>query len=239
MQVTEISGTTTVGELASAIPASVRVFQQFGIDFCCGGRKTLAEACATKNVPLENVLAGVEKAQEPSATFADTHWDTASAAELIDHIVETHHVFLKSEMPRIAGMLAKVISVHGDRHPESLPPLAPVYAGLKAELDQHMMKEERILFPLIKQLELANGSGGQKPPMPVFGPIRVMESEHESAGDALRTMSQLTNGYQLPDDACGTYRALFDALRGLEADLHLHIHLENNILFPKAVELSS
>ena len=133
-------------------------------------------------------------------------------------------------------MLAKVIAVHGDRHPDSLRPLSPIYRGLKNELEEHMWKEENVLFPLIRQMEQAKIAGRTMPRMPVSGPIQMMEMEHESAGNALRQLRRITSDFQPPEDACNTYRALLDGLKTLESDLHEHIHLENNILFPKAVE---
>ncbi|MBI2815593.1 MAG: iron-sulfur cluster repair di-iron protein [Acidobacteria bacterium] len=233
-----ITEQTTVGEVASTVPASVRVFQQFGIDFCCGGGKTLAQVCGEKGIPLEGLLAGVEKAQEPAAASQVRDWNAGSLAVLIDYILNKHHEYLKSEMPRLGSMLAKVIQVHGNNHPESLHPLGKVYGGLKRELEEHMWKEENVLFPLIKQLEeVHNGSGAPFRGMPVGGPIRMMEMEHESAGEALRHMRELTSGYTPPADACNTYRALLHGLLEMEADLHEHIHLENNILFPRAVAL--
>lgn len=233
-----ITEQTTVGEVASTVPASVRVFQQFGIDFCCGGGKTLEQACREKGVALQGLLTDVEKAQQPAAASQARDWNSSSLAALIDHILNKHHEFLKAEMPRIAAMLAKVIQVHGNNHPESLHPLDEVYGGLNRELDEHMWKEENILFPLIKQLEqVHNGRDGAFPGMPVGGPIRMMEMEHESAGEALRQIRELTSAYTPPADACNTYRALLDGLRELEADLHEHIHLENNILFPRALAL--
>jgi regulator of cell morphogenesis and NO signaling len=233
-----ITEQTTVGEVARAVPASVRVFQQFGIDFCCGGGKTLAEACTEKGVALDGVLARVENAQTPGESAQTRDWSSRTLAELIDYIVKTHHGYLYSEMPRLGAMLAKVVHIHGDKHPESLYPLGKVYDRLRREMEEHMWKEENVLFPLIKQLEQARaGSGGAFPGMPVGGPIRMMELEHESAGSALRQMSELTGGYTPPADGCNTYRATLDGLREVEADLHQHVHLENNILFPRALSL--
>ena len=232
-----ITDKTTVSEVARAFPGSVRVFQQYGIDFCCGGAKQLGEACREKGVPLEGFLAGVENAL--SAEVPDTSdWSTATLSQLIDHILAKHHAYLRAEFPRLAGMLAKVIAVHGERHPELRHPLGDLYAGLQRELEGHMWKEENVLFPLIKRMEQGQGAGEERTQgMPVGGPIRMMEMEHESAGNALRQMRQVTSNYQAPEDACNTYRALFDGLNTLEADLHQHIHLENNILFPRAIEL--
>jgi regulator of cell morphogenesis and NO signaling len=165
-----ITEQTTVGEVASAVPASVRVFQQFGIDFCCGGGKTLAQACTEKGVALDGVLAGVANAQIPNESAQTRDWSSSTLTALIDYILKTHHEYLYAEFPRLGAMLAKVIHVHGDKHPESLYPLGKVYDGLRRELEEHMSKEENVLFPLIKQMEQARaGSGGSFPGMPVGG----------------------------------------------------------------------
>jgi regulator of cell morphogenesis and NO signaling len=232
-----VSGQTTISELAREIPASTRVFQQYGIDFCCGGEKTLAEASQAKGIALEGLLEELEKAEQLPDSEPYRDWNAATAASLIDHILDKHHAYLRSELPRLAAMMTKVIDVHGDRHPDLLRPLGPVYSGLKKELEEHMWKEENILFPLIRQMDQARSLGEVPPRMPVGGPIQVMEMEHESAGNALRQLRQISSDYQPPEDACNTYRALLDGLKTLEADLHEHIHLENNILFPKALEL--
>jgi regulator of cell morphogenesis and NO signaling len=232
-----VNGQTTVSELARTVPASTRVFQHYGIDFCCGGGKTLAEASKAKGISLDGLLEELEKAERFPERESTTDWNAATAASLIDHILDKHHAYLRSELPRLAGMLAKVIDVHGDHHPDLLRPLSPVYGGLKKELEEHMWKEENILFPLIRQMEQARDAGGAMPRMPVGGPIQVMEMEHESAGNALRQLRQISLNYQPPEDACNTYRALLDGMKKMESDLHEHIHLENNILFPKALEL--
>ena len=230
---------TPVGEVASTLPASVRVLERYGIDYCCGGSKPLGAACQEKGVPLDQFLADVETAKQSAGASRARDWNAVSASELIAHILEKHHAYLRNEFPRLTQLLEKVVTAHGATHGESLLPLRDVYAGLRGELEQHMWKEENILFPLIQQIERAKVSGGagQFRGMPVNNPIRVMELEHESAGNALREMRRLTEGYTVPAGGCATYRALFEGFQTLEADLHEHIHLENNILFPKAVAL--
>ena len=232
-----VTGQTTVGELAREFPASARVFQHYGIDFCCGGGKTLAEASQGKGISLDSLLEELEKAERFPKRESTRDWNAATASTLIDHILDKHHAYLHSELPRLAGMLAKVIDAHGERHPDLLRPLSPVFAGLKKELEEHMWKEENVLFPLIRQMEQAEARVGATPRMPVNGPIQMMEIEHESAGHALRQLRQISSDYQPPEDACNTYRALLEGLKTMESDLHEHIHLENNILFPKALAL--
>lgn len=234
---TTITENTTVGEVASSFPKSIPLFQQAGIDFCCGGNKTLRDVCREKGLAVESFIAGVAQAHQSADNTADRDWSSATLSELLDHILAKHHAYLWNEMPKISTMLAKVIEVHGKNHSESLQPLGRFYSGLRRELEEHMWKEENILFPLIRQMEQASQSSRAMPGMPVGGPIHMMEYEHESAGNALRQMRKVTDEYRLPEDACATYRALFDGLKEMEADLHQHIHLENNILFPRALEL--
>jgi regulator of cell morphogenesis and NO signaling len=170
-------------------------------------------------VDPEAVMAEIERASVEGGEDT-TGWRTAPLPELIDHIVEKHHVYLKVNLPRIEEMLAKVMRAHG----QAVPPIAEVFGPMKAELDQHLMKEEMILFPMIRM----SGRGA-------MGPIRVMLAEHDSAGDALAELRSRTGGYAVPEGACNTWRALYFELEALERDLKRHIHLENNILFPRAL----
>lgn len=234
-----ISVEKTVGQIAAESPASVRVFEKYGIDYCCGGGRPLAEACREKGLAVETVLAELES-DRSAGNGAARDWNVAPLSELIDHILTTHHDYLRAELPTVQTRLTKVIEAHGAKYPESLLPLREVFLGLQEELYGHMRKEEMILFPVIMEMEAAIAGGGRPAPPPfgtVENPIRVMRHEHDSAATALREMRRLTNGYTLPADACATYRALFLGLQELEADLHQHIHLENNILFPRAAEL--
>ncbi|MHC4959094.1 MAG: iron-sulfur cluster repair di-iron protein [Planctomycetota bacterium] len=219
-----ITSETTVGRLATEHPLATRVFARHGIDYCCGGGRPLAEACDAKGLDTDTVLAEIRKELEaPDAT--EQRWDEAPLGDLIDHILETYHRPLDEELPRLDAMARKVHAVHGDKDPERLAGIESVFAGLKAELEQHMAKEEQILFPMIRQ-----GQGAM-----AGGPVSVMEHEHDSAGAALRRLRELTNGYEVPEGACNTWRALWHGLAALETSLHQHIHLENNILFPRAL----
>ena len=213
---------TTVGEIAAERPAAVRIFEKYDIDYCCGGRIPLGAACAGRGVAPERLIEELDRAAAPSADAAPD-WRTASLTDLIDHILTKHHAFLKSELPRLSRLQQKVAAAHGAAHADSLVPLGETFEALREELEAHMMKEEMVLFPMIRA-----GNG------PVATPIRVMEHEHDSAGRALERMRAVTGNYALPADACNSYRALFAGLQELEADLHQHIHLENNILFPRA-----
>ena len=213
-----------VGQIATEHPLATRVFARHGIDFCCGGGKPLAEVCARRNLDPSTVLAEIRD-ELAAPEYAEVRWDEAPLDELIDHILETYHASLREELPRLEAMAAKVVDVHREKEPQALPELLSVYLGLKAELESHMAKEEQILFPMIKR-----GQGAQ-----CRGPISVMEVEHDSAGGALARLRELTSDYEVPEKACNTWRALWHGLAALEESLHQHIHLENNILFPRAL----
>jgi len=222
----------SVGELVAERPGRSRVFQSFQIDFCCQGNRTLAEACARKEVDLATVIELI-KAEEAAPAGAGINPAELAPAELIAHIVGKHHGFLRQELPRLHAMARRVAEVHGPRTP-SLVEVHEVFTGLFRELDSHLQKEEQILFPAILAL---SERGGAAPPLD--GPIACMMHEHDDAGEALRRLRELTHGYEPPAGACNTYRALFDGLEDLEEDLHLHIHLENSVLFPAAERLAA
>ena len=224
-----ISTEKTVGELAVEDPSTARVFEKYGIDYCCGGKQSLETACHQRGIAPEALLKELNQpAAKPEPEERD--WKTAPLCDLIAHIVTRHHAYLKSELPRIAELSTKVLRAHGEREPR-LAEVNEVFEVLKEELDAHLMKEEMILFPAITKLEAGSSSGA---PCSIEHPIARMEYEHESAGRALAQMRHLTLDYYVPDEACNTYQAFFAALIELEADLHQHIHLENNILFPRA-----
>jgi regulator of cell morphogenesis and NO signaling len=184
----------------------------------------MSEVCAQLGLEPATVLAEIET-ELATPEGDDVRWDEAPLGDLVDHILATHHRPLDEELPRLEAMARKVVEVHREKQPEMLPELLAVYVGLKDELVGHMAKEEQILFPMIK-----NGQGGM-----AEGPITVMEHEHVSAGNALKRLRELTNGYEVPEQACNTWRALWHGLAALETELHQHIHLENNILFKRAL----
>lgn len=229
----------TIRDIAANSLAAVRVFEKFGIDYCCGGKRPLADACIEKGYNPEAVQKELDAALSATPA-AQRDWNTAPLRDLIEHIVNTHHVYLRRELPAIAVRLEKVYRVYNQRYGPTLTGLPEVFAGLKEELELHMRKEEVILFPVVAASEAAVASG-QPLPGTRFGsvanPIHMMEAEHESAGQALARIREITNDFTVPEYACVTYRALISGLAELETDLHMHIHLENNILFPRAEEM--
>jgi len=215
---------TKVGTLAAEHPLATRVFARHGIDYCCGGGRPLGEVCGEKGLDPDVLLAEIGK--ELAAPGAPSgRWVEAPLPELIDHILAVYHQPLYEELPRLEAMARKVLAVHHDKDPERLTELVEVYTALKNELEPHFTKEEQILFPMIK-----NGQGAM-----AEGPVQVMMMEHENAGEALRRLRELTDNYEVPAEACNTWRALWHGLAALETSLHEHIHLENNILFPRAL----
>jgi regulator of cell morphogenesis and NO signaling len=234
-----ITTTKTVGEIAAEMPSATREFEKLGIDYCCGGSRTLGEVCADAKISVDEVLARLEKSSAVTTPGDSSDWQNRLLGDLIAHITSTHHVFVHEECPRIEALTAKVVGVHGKNHPELLQ-VQSVFSGLAEELRVHLMKEEQVLFPYIVRLEESFVAGEPAPPAmfgPVVNPVRMMIQEHDSAGDALRMLRSITNDYSAPADACISYRTLYQALQGFEADLHQHIHLENNILFPRAVAM--
>jgi regulator of cell morphogenesis and NO signaling len=228
MQITE---TTTVAEVASTVPSSVRVFQRYGIDFCCGGKAALSAACQAHGVSYTELVNAIEaSAQQPMADACD--WNGEPLHAIADHVVATYHVPLREELPRLEAMAAKVHRVHGSKAPY-LARLDAIVSELAADLQLHMRKEEAVLFPAIRAIE----AGAGRTAIPISAPITVVEAEHEHAGSLLAELRTITNGYVAPDWACQTFRALYHGLAELEAAMHVHVHLENNVLFPRAAAL--
>ena len=232
---TTLTTQTTVGEFVAQAPGLSRIFEQHGIDFCCGGKRPLADVCREKGLDataLLQTLTAYRPAMTDAASLAN-----ASLTEICDHIEATHHAYVQREMPRLAQMAAKVAQAHGQNHPEVLQ-VSQIFAAVAAELQSHMLKEERILFPAIRAMEAGDADAAAHCGT-VANPIRVMESEHQNAGDALEQLRRLTHGYTPPADACNTFRAFLDGLREFEQDLHEHVHKENNMLFPRAIALET
>jgi regulator of cell morphogenesis and NO signaling len=226
-----ITETTTIGDIASAVPSSVRVFQHHGIDFCCGGRRPLQTVCHEQGLNFTDIVGAIEQSQE--TVNVDSHdWSREPLGTLIEHIVTSYHRPLREELPRLQAMASKVAQVHGGKTPY-LTRLDIVVAELSADLLAHMRKEEMVLFPAIDALE----AGRLEHPFALAAPIAVMEDEHDQAGVLLAELRFLTGGYHAPEWACATVRALYHGLAELESSMHVHVHLENNVLFPRALSL--
>lgn len=223
--------TDTLADLVTASPAAARILERHGLDYCCGGQRSLEQSCASNGVDLGVVLDELATIDgEPGPD-----WASMRPAELVDHIEATHHRYLHDELPRLTALAIKVEGVHGARHPE-LHEVRSTHEELQNDLEPHLMKEERVLFPMIRELESSET-------VPRFhcgslrNPISVMLTEHDRAGELLARLRAVTDDYRVPDDACASYTILYQGLAELEADTHLHVHKENNLLFPAVVEL--
>ena len=230
-----INATKTVGEIAVELPQATRVFERFKIDYCCGGARPLGEACATAGVDIDLLTKMLEDSASPK-DLQSIDVQNATLTELVNYILEKHHTHTKVEMARLEPLAAKVVSAHGANHPELLK-IRELMRQLFDDLKPHMFKEEQILFPFI--LDLDNSRMQNRPaPFARFGsvsnPIRMMMIEHDTAGEILREMRNTATDYAVPADACISYKTFYGALEAFEQDLHQHIHLENNVLFPKA-----
>lgn len=233
-----INEDTTIKEIVSSDYRSAEVFKKYGIDFCCGGKKTLLSVCNEEGVNITDIKTELKNLTKTSiVTSQDPNaWDLDFLA---DYIINTHHKYVIKTIPSLFEYTQKVAKVHGNRHPELIE-TADDFLKVMDELNRHMMKEENILFPYIKQLAYVQKNGGT-PPALTFGtiknPIRMMEMEHDEVGDVMGKIKKQTNHYHPPENACATYKVCYSVLKEFEDDLHMHIHLENNILFPKAIEL--
>lgn len=231
-------GEETLGQIAAKDLRKAQIFKKHGLDFCCGGKKTVKEACAEKGLDVATVEQELQQADKvpSSRPLPYNEWNLDFLA---DYIINTHHTYIRKNLPDIKTYANKVMRVHGDHHPE-LAKVNQLVEAVNAELTAHMHKEEQILFPYIKQLVSAKTHSQQFQRSPfgtVRNPINMMEMEHESVGNNLDGLRECTNNYSLPEDACASYSLLYRMLDEFEEDLHLHIHLENNILFPKALKL--
>lgn len=228
----------TIAEIVVQDYRTAQVFKKFGLDFCCGGKKSISKACEEKSIDkdaLIDALQAIGKQDEKNEEKVES-WNLDV---LVDHIITKHHNYVTEAIPALDEFSAKVARVHGDANPEVIE-IASLYQMIAEELRMHMHKEEVILFPYIKQLAAAK-ENQDTIAAPGFGtienPIKMMEAEHDSAGDIMGKIHQLSSNFTPPDHACNTYRVLFSMLKEFEEDLHRHIHLENNILFPKAIAL--
>lgn len=232
----------TIRDIALEAPATTRVFEEFKIDYCCGGRRSIEDVCSASGIDPKVLMERIERAIVNSQSSSDlAHPEDKSPGDLIGYILDKHHVFTAQELERLTPLMVKVANRHGELHPE-LHDLHAVFIELAGSLVPHMRKEEVVLFPYILQLETAVNAGLSAPPShfgTVENPVRMMMSEHDADGERLRKMREITNDYTLPEGACPSYTALYAGFEDLERDLHRHIHLENNVLFPAAVKLEA
>lgn len=217
----------TLAELVTARPWLAAQFDRLGLDYCCGGQRRLAEAVEEARLDLVVVL---DSLTSSDVAPVSPDWPAMAPGELVDHLEATHHAYLRDALPRLGALVDKVVAVHGIRHPE-LADVRSLLEALRADLEPHLMKEERILFPMIREL-----AGAATAPSfhcgTLANPIRVMLAEHDAAGGLLARLRTVTGGFAVLDDGCAAYRALYEGLAELEADTHLHVHKENNVLFP-------
>ena len=234
-----LTGQTRIGDVVATDFRAAAVFQQFGIDFCCGGKKSIAEVCEARQLSQEAVLQALERAcARPDLSPRFGEWQPDA---LVNFIVRAHHGYVKDALPALVAYTGKLAAVHGDRHPE-LREVADLTVQVADEMTSHMAKEEQVLFPYIVAVAHASRTDSPIPQAPfgsIDNPIRMMEHEHESAGSAMARIRHLTGDYTPPADGCTTYRVCLQALEAFESDLHAHVHLENNILFPRARALAA
>lgn len=232
----QVQKETKIGDAVALNFRSAQVFEKFGIDFCCGGKKSIGEACFAKGIDADEVVSSLQNISGNGITADFNSWKLDF---LIDYIVNNHHRYVEKMLPLIFLHSQKVAEKHGVNHPE-IAAIAELFVNIKDELEVHLQKEERMLFPYIKRI-LEMEENDEEVPFPPFGtvenPVRVMELEHEAAGKLMAEINSLSSGFTPPEDACATYKVLYQELKEFENDLHMHIHLENNILFPKAIEL--
>lgn len=227
----------TIGQIAASDMRKAEVFKKYGIDFCCGGKKSLKQVCDEKGLDISLVEAELENPTVSSSTVNDyNRWE---ADFLADYIYNQHHIYYYNELPTLQGLITKVTDHHGNTHGE-LKPLYVLFSHLVQELNEHFKAEEEVVFPYIKALVQAKRSGNSaelQTKVAIADPIHIMEADHEAAGGILDEIQKLTNNYTAPADACNSYQFLYKKLKELDEDLHQHIHLENNLLFPKALKL--
>lgn len=221
----------TVGELVAARPGAAIVLERLGIDYCCGGGRELGAVCSEAGTSAEAVVEMVraEEAGRRERSGSDHDWRAEPLSKLIGHIVSKHHTYTKAELPRLLALVEKVCSVHGGRHPELIS-VRESYHALKAELDRHLVTEEEVLFPAVERL---GGSGVAD--SSTLSTISKLSGEHDTAGDLLKRMRRDSGNYEPPADGCGSFVALYQGLAALETDLHIHIHLENNVMFRRVL----
>lgn len=223
----------TVGEIVANDFRSAEIFKNAGIDFCCGGKKSLDEACREVKIDKDNILDQLGSLNDVPVIYS-LNYKAWEPGFLSDYIVNTHHLFVRKNLPELVFYTQKIASVHGEHHPE-LAEVASLFLQINNELLQHLKNEEEVLFPAIKEVVTINSEKSKKV---IVSEIERMVGEHEFAGSAMDTINKITDRYKVPEDGCNTYRVAFGLLKQFEDDLHIHVHLENNILFPKALRLA-
>ncbi|BBU39584.1 iron-sulfur cluster repair di-iron protein [Aeribacillus sp. FSL K6-1121] len=223
---------TTVGEIVAMLPKASDVFKKNKIDFCCGGDRSLKEAADKRGVAIEELMSQLQDLYAATDEKTEKNWLTATYSELIDHIINKHHRYLLEELPNLSPYVTKVMRVHGENHPHLIK-IHKLFNELKTELEQHLWKEESEVFPLISQFEKQPTSENEQKMKKM---IADLTNEHDKTGDIIKEIRRITNDYTLPDGACRTYQLVYNRLEALESDLFEHIHLENNVLFPRILQ---
>jgi len=229
----------SLAQIVNSNHKAASVFEKYRLDFCCKGKRSLEQACTEQQLAIHQVTRELENIFSDDTDTATIDFEKMNLTQLCDYILQTHHAYVKNELPQIYAYLQKVSSKHGDRHPE-LYKIFQTFAAVKEEMEGHMKKEELVLFPRIKELQkLADNENARRQLSVNYlqFPITVMEQEHDHAGNLLNDIRIFSNDYTPPQDACTTYRLCFASLKAFELDLHEHVHLENNILFPKAIKI--
>lgn len=224
----------SLGDFVSEQPGLGRIFERLGFDYCCAGRKSLQQACQERGLDAASVLRVLMACENGRAVDDHGNWGLTTMGQLVDHLIAEHHGFVRAELPRLTALLQKVVAAHSVREPHLLE-VQEVFAGLRTVLEAHLGREEQVLFPLIKQLEMARrhvAFNGEK----LAGIIQAMTAEHDSASAALHRLQAITHDFAVPEEACDAYRALLEGLRELTQDMHQHVHEENNILYRKALK---
>ena len=229
----KITKDSIVGEVVAMDYHAASIFKFHNIDFCCKGGRSIEEVCSTNNIDADVLVGKLSETMQEKAA-SETDYGSWELDLLADHIEKKHHKYVEQKIPELEAYLNKIAKVHGDRHPELIE-IQQLFKASVGELTVHMKKEEFILFPYVKKM--MNNPTQEKPPFgTVENPIQMMQNEHDNEGERFRKIAALSNNYTPPADACTTYKVAFAMLKEFEEDLHLHIHLENNILFPKAIE---
>jgi regulator of cell morphogenesis and NO signaling len=227
----EFKSSEKIGDIVARFPKASDIFKQYHIDFCCGGDRPLSAAINEQNLNEQEVLEKLTALYNETSSLntGDTDWTKAAYSQIIDHVVNTHHAYLNVQLPKLSDLTTKILRVHGDHHPE-LKKVHRLFHNLKLELEQHLIKEEEVLFPLIKEYEKNQSEEILEKAVKV---LKETEDEHDAAGDIIKELRKITNNFTAPEDGCTSYNLTYIGLEELESDLFQHIHLENNILFKR------